>query len=1049
MSQDAENSGCCSTESGCCGPMPAIGRRDFLKVGLGSLALLAPAVPAFAGPFTRADFAGLAPTDKRLSEAWLKSLTERGEPTVYHGAELEKIGMPVGGIGAGQLYLGGDGKLWHWDIFNHTLDTGSGGPHYEHPPLPESPLEHGFALQITAGGKTETRALDHTGFSDVRFQGQYPIGTVEYADPASPVAVTLEAFSPFIPLNTEDSSLPATVLQYTLHNTGDQTVDVTLSGRLENAVCLYNRAFHAERRNRIVREKGFTFLDCSAARLTTPEVAAKPNTVIEDWDRDTYAPWTVEGTTFGKRPLHRSEILEYQGDVGGEGDRMVNGHSSSPGKDVASRDDATGKLTGPPFTIDRNFIQFWIGGGSFAGRTCMNLIVDGKVVRTATGRNDNHMSLQAWDVHSLLGKEAHLEIVDTQKGGWGHIAVGRITGTDRPAHSGELDELPDWGTMGLALVGAPAELALSAADAGGFTGKADESTAAPLVETLIGAVGRKLRLRPGQSRQVTFVLAWHFRNLEIPGLGRVGRHYGTRFESAQDVARYVADHLEQLGGGTRLWRDTWYDSSLPYWFLDRTLATASVLATSTAFRLASGRFYAWEGVGCCAGTCTHVWHYAHGPARLFPELERDTRERVDFGFAFNLNDGVMGFRAEFDRSLAVDGQTGTLLRAYREHQMSPDDAFLKRNWPRIRQAYEPLLRLDGNEDGVLEGAQMNTLDQPWHGKISWLSSLYLAALRAGAAMAGEMGEQDFAERCTRIADRGARNIDKQLFNGEYYYQVRDLKAPHTAGSYNGCEIDQVFGDSWARQVGLKTGMSRAQVKQGLRSIWKYNFTPDMGPFRAAHKPGRWYAMAGEAGTLMCSWPKGEGERVQQGFDFYFNECFTGNEHQVAGHMLWEGLPTEALAVVRAVHDRYHAARRNPYNEVECGDHYARSMASYGVYTAACGYEHHGPQGHLGFAPRLTPESFKAAFTAAEGWGSYAQTVADGKLRAEITPKWGRLRLKTLALGLPANVSSDNVQVKLNGRAVKATSTREDDRLLVTLGAETVVKTGQRLEVSVA
>ena len=104
----------------------------------------------------------------------------------------------------------------------------------------------------------------------------------------------------------------------------------------------------------------------------------------------------------------------------------------------------------------------------------------------------------------------------------------------------------------------------------------------------------------------------------------------------------------------------------------------------------------------------------------------------------------------------------------------------------------------------------------------------------------------------------------------------------------------------------------------------------------------------------------------------------GFEYQVAGHMIWEGMVQEGLAVTRAVHDRYHASRRNPWNEVECGDHYARSMASYGVFLAACGYEYHGPKGRLGFAPRLTPDKFKAAFTTAEGWGTFTQQRDGGR-----------------------------------------------------------------------
>ena len=145
-----------------------------------------------------------------------------------------------------------------------------------------------------------------------------------------------------------------------------------------------------------------------------------------------------------------------------------------------------------------------------------------------------------------------------------------------------------------------------------------------------------------------------------------------------------------------------------------------------------------------------------------------------------------------------------------------------------------------------------------------------------------------------------------------------------------------------------------------------------------------------------------GQRVQEGCDFYFNECMNGFEYQAAGHMIWEGMVQEGLAVTRAIHDRYHPSRRNPWNEVECGDHYARSMASYGVFLAACGYEYHGPKRHLAFAPRLSPEDFRAAFTTAEGWGTFSQKDADGQrgtaLRvAVVRVAWGKLQLKTLGL----------------------------------------------------
>ena len=244
-----------------------------------------------------------------------------------------------------------------------------------------------------------------------------------------------------------------------------------------------------------------------------------------------------------------------------------------------------------------------------------------------------------------------------------------------------------------------------------------------------------------------------------------------------------------------------------------------------------------------------------------------------------------------------------------------------------------------------------------------------------------------------------------------------------------------------------------ETVSALKSLWRYNFSPDVGPYRKIYQPGRWYAMAGEAGLLMCSFPRRDWDfaqaRGQGSADWaagYFNECMNGFEHQVAGHMLWEGLTLEGLAIERAVHDRYHASRRNPWNEIECGDHYARSMASYGVYLAACGFEYHGPKQHLGFAPKLSPENFKCAFTSAEGWGSYAQKAEGEKWQAHVAVHWGQLKLQTIALaGMPGN----SVHVSLGRKKLSASFAHDGKRLLITLAKPVKIAAGSTLEIACA
>jgi hypothetical protein len=155
-------------------------------------------------------------------------------------------------------------------------------------------------------------------------------------------------------------------------------------------------------------------------------------------------------------------------------------------------------------------------------------------------------------------------------------------------------------------------------------------------------------------------------------------------------------------------------------------------------------------------------------------------------------------------------------------------------------------------------------------------------------------------------------------------------------------------------------------------------------------------LPGDGGMVMntnpANEPKPYGEDVTWQLG-YFHECMSGFEHQVAAHMMAEGMIDESLILTRSIHDRYHGSKRNPYNEIECSDHYARAMASYGTFINACGFRYHGPKGFIAFAPQLSPENFKAPFTVAEGWGTYAQNtnpksqvhrfeLAEGKLNLE-------------------------------------------------------------------
>jgi hypothetical protein len=144
---------------------------------------------------------------------------------------------------------------------------------------------------------------------------------------------------------------------------------------------------------------------------------------------------------------------------------------------------------------------------------------------------------------------------------------------------------------------------------------------------------------------------------------------------------------------------------------------------------------------------------------------------------------------------------------------------------------------------------------------------------------------------------------------------------------------------------------------------------------------------------------------------YFNEFMTGFEYESAAHMISEGdedLVQYGLAVTRAIHDRYSATRgRNPYNEIECSDHYARAGASYGVFLALSGFEYDQARRRLAFAPVISQDRFRTPFTTSEAWGTFEQKGSE----ATIKIRHGRLALDRLDLSL---FKGRQPQATLNG-----------------------------------
>lgn len=167
---------------------------------------------------------------------------------------------------------------------------------------------------------------------------------------------------------------------------------------------------------------------------STSKQQASDDIVFESFESGTYDNWTVQGQAFGAGPQTQQSIASYQGNVQAVGKFFVNSHNKRSG---GQGDAETGSLTSKPFEIQKPYIHLLVGGGGHAGKTCVNLIVDGQVIHSATGANQNRMQPVSWSVQDLQGQQAVLQIVDDATEGWGNIGVDHIVFSDSPQPGAE------------------------------------------------------------------------------------------------------------------------------------------------------------------------------------------------------------------------------------------------------------------------------------------------------------------------------------------------------------------------------------------------------------------------------------------------------------------------------------------------------------------------------------------------------------------------------------------------------------------------------------
>ncbi|HET7212192.1 MAG TPA: GH116 family glycosyl-hydrolase [Terriglobia bacterium] len=861
------------------------GRRKFLKtvtLGVGTLALPADSV-------TVADAA--VPPLGQPSDAKSRGIQY---PRVFRGRQRELIGFPLGGVAAGSISLGGRGQLDEWWIFNRP-DKGR-RPQYAFPAIrveatnrkPVSKVLEARIMPPYSRGPSDLGSDNVPGLprlGDCVFTGEYPLAHIEFEDSELPVRVRMEAFTPVIPLDADESGLPLAVLRYRVTNPGASGTKVSIAWSIDNPVGM------------------------------------EPN----------------------------------------GGGQSNSGHGRQ--NDYRENDGVTGLLMRNPF-LGSSDPQ----AGTFA--------------LASLSHGSGHFSyLRGWP-----------------RAGWWESPLLFW------------DDFTSDGRLG------PEETQRST----------------------VGAICLEKEVPAGATAEFTFLLAWHFPNRTPKRCGWsapkghetdvIGNYYCTRFKDAWAVAEYAAKNLPHLEERMNKFLETVRNTTLPGAVKDAALSNLSTLATPTTIRTSDGAFHGFEGcddrAGCCFGSCTHVYAYEPAIAHIFPALSRSLRER-QFGYSTDAQ-GLMDFReflpfgiAHFGTA-AADGQMACVVKAYLDWRLSGDTDWLRRQWPGVKRALEFAWikgGWDSDRDGVMEGVQHNTYDIEFIGPNPFCGMWYLAALRAGEEMARVMGDPSAAEEYRRLFRKGSEWVDANLFNGEFYIQkigsiatdniAKGLQAgmgttdtEHPTYQFGeGCLSDQLMGQYFALIAGLGLLVDDAHVQKALRSIWNYNYKQNLADHASVQRA---YALNNEAGLVVCEYP--HGKRPSVPFP-YFAEVWSGSEYAAAALMISMGMVQEGTQIVENTRRRFDGEKRNPWNETECGYHYARPMSSWAPLLALSGFRYHGPEKAVVAQPLLARDNFSSFWSAGTAWGSFSQRKQGGKTQFSLSVAEGKLACHKVTLWAPSSPGS--------------------------------------------
>ena len=430
------------------------------------------------------------------------------------------------------------------------------------------------------------------------------------------------------------------------------------------------------------------------------------------------------------------------------------------------------------------------------------------------------------------------------------------------------------------------------------------------------ALCSKLTLKPYEKKEVRFTLSWYFPNHLNDKGEKLGHYYENLFKDSLEAAVLLNEKREEIHGKAIKLKELLFSTDMKEEYAESWSSHLSTIIKSSWY-LKDGKFGLWEGLGFCGFHTTDItYHASFGLLALFPDLQK---KQMLMGAKFQREDGRVHhfFTPDldhvdwgFDR---VDMNNQFVLMVLRDYLFTGDYSYLCSLWDNVKRAMDSIEAIDKNFDGLPDSeTDRNTYDA-WNfsGTPTYISVLWLAALKAAIIIAERMGDEERKVHWENLLTKGKESLEKLLWNGKYYDLWVDGDNCDKALMTN-----QLDGEWFLRMIGIGGNLSDERVKEVLSFIWQQNFDEESGLINASE----YYK-----GSLSIYTKRNcQAEAVWTGIGYSF-----------AALSLYLGLKDIADKGIKSIHDNQ---LRFGYfwDHWECGHHYTRPMSSFSTLNAALG-----------------------------------------------------------------------------------------------------------------